>query len=45
MPSRIGSSGMSGLPKWERKAERSEVIIASVVIRCDVGKHFYSRII
>ena len=35
MPSRIGSSGMSGLRKWERKPERSQVAIASVGIRHD----------
>jgi hypothetical protein len=33
MPSRIGSGGMSGLPKWEKKAERRKVVVASVGFR------------
>jgi len=33
MPSRIGSSGKSGLPKPERKAERSKVVVASGMTR------------
>lgn len=36
MPSRIGSSGMRGLPKWDRKAEHSKVVVASVVIGRDI---------
>ena len=45
MPSRIGSSGMTGLPKWERKAEHSKAVVASVVIEGDMGNRFYPRII
>lgn len=43
MPSRIGSSGMIGHPKWEKKTGRSKAVVASVGIRRDMG--FYPRII
>ena len=36
MPSKIGLGSVSGLLKWERKAERSKVVLVSVGIR---GKH------
>lgn len=45
MLSRIGSSGMNGLPKWERKTGRSKAVVASVGIRRDMGICFYPRII
>jgi len=44
MPSRVGSSGMSGLPKWEKKIGRSEVVVAPVGIRRDTGVYFTLRL-